>query len=36
MKVGDGGTLTQTISVKMPGSDAMVPVVTVTHTKRKA
>ena len=35
MKVGDGGTLTQAISVKMPGGDAMVPVVTVTHTRRK-
>jgi hypothetical protein len=35
MKVGDGGTLTNTISMRMPGSDAMVPVVTVTYTRRK-
>jgi hypothetical protein len=35
MKVGDGGNITQTIAVKMTGSDAMTPVVTVTHTRRK-
>ena len=35
MKIGDAGTITQTISVKMTGSDAMAPVVTVTHTRRK-
>jgi hypothetical protein len=36
MKIGDGGTITQTISVKMTGSDTMAPVVTVTHTRRKS
>jgi hypothetical protein len=35
MKIGDGGTIAQTISVKAPGGDAMVPMVTVTHTRRK-
>ncbi len=36
MKLGDGGSITQTISVKMTGSDAMAPIVTVTHTRRKS
>ena len=35
MKVGDGGIIAQTISTKMAGTDAMVPIVTVTHTRRK-
>jgi len=34
LEVGDGGNITQKISVKTPGSDAMVPVVTVTHSRR--
>jgi hypothetical protein len=36
MKIGDSGSILQTISTKMPGTGAMVPMVTVTHTRKKA
>jgi hypothetical protein len=35
LRLGEGGTILQTISMKTPNSKELVPVVTVKHTPRK-
>jgi hypothetical protein len=35
MQLGEGGSILQTISMKMSASEGLVPVVTVKHTPRK-